>query len=257
MLKIWILGILLCLTLICTTAAFTGCGDNNNTETEAPTSAATEIATEAATQPQENTQPAETTVKNGIIGSEEEGYYYAGENGEIDYGYCDGVTVDGEDWVVCEGHAYKVYTDAGRTWFYAAQAIGKCTESSMSREEKLRAAFDYIKTSYLEGVPHDPPYRELDWPVVCANDLFVYGKGDCFSYGAAFAYMAKAIGYEDVYACNSGGHGWAEIEGKYYDPEWDMHHNEYNHFGVAPGDECDVKYAASLMDGVEWMRMAV
>ena len=164
---------------------------------------------------------------------------------------------DGEDWVVCEGHAYKVYTDAGRTWFYAAQAIGKCTDSSMSREEKLRAAFDYIKTSYLEGVPHDPPYRELDWPVVCANDLFVYGKGDCFSYGAAFAYMAKAIGYEDVYACNSGGHGWAEIEGKYYDPEWDMHHNEYNHFGVAPGDECDVKYAASLMDGVEWMRMAV
>ena len=183
--------------------------------------------------------------------------YYVGDNGEIDYGYCDGVTVDGEDWVITEGKATKVETDADATWFAAAKAIAQCTDSSMSREEKLKAAFDYIKTNYLEGVRHDPPYQEPDWPVVCANDIFVYGKGDCFSYGAAFAFMGKAIGYEDVYACNSGGHGWAEIEGKYYDPEWDMHNNEYNHFGVAPGDDCDVLYAESLMDGVDWMRMKV
>ena len=42
--------------------------------------------------------------------------------------------------------------------------------------------------------------------------MFVDGAGNCFSYGAAFAYMAKAIGYKNVYCCNSGGHGWAEVD---------------------------------------------
>ncbi len=127
----------------------------------------------------------------------------------------------------------------------------------MDRAQKLKASFDYIKTAYLEGVLHDPPYHEMDWPVVCANDLFIYGKGDCYSYGAAYAYYAKAIGYKEVYACNSGGHGWAEVEGKYYDPEWDMHHNEYNHFGVAPEDDCDVNYTRGLAPGEAWMRIKV
>ena len=90
-----------------------------------------------------------------------------------------------------------------------------------------------------------------------ANDIFVYGKGDCFSYGAAFAYIGKAIGCTECYACNSGGHGWAEIEGKYYDPEWDMHHQEYNHFGVLPDDPCDVDYSNTLTEGVDWMHVLV
>ena len=195
--------------------------------------------------------------KNGIVGNDSEGYYYADEDGAIDLGYCDGINVDGEDWIITEGKATRVVSDSDATLYRAAKAIAECTDSSMSREEKLRAAFDYIKTAYLEGVPHDPPYHEMDWPVVCANDLLVDGMGDCYSYGAAFTYYAKAIGYEETYACNSGGHGWAEIEGKYYDPEWDMHHNEYNHFGVAPDDDCDVKYARALKPDVVWMRIKV
>lgn len=127
----------------------------------------------------------------------------------------------------------------------------------MTRDEKLRACFDGIKNDYLEGVRHDPPYTEIDWPVLYANDIFVYGKGDCFSYGAAFAYIGKAIGCSECYACNSGGHGWAEIEGKYYDPEWDMHHQEYNHFGVLPDDPCDVDYSNTLTEGVDWMHVLV
>ena len=67
----------------------------------------------------------------------------------------------------------------------------------------------------------------------------------------------RRIGYKEVYACNSGGHGWAEVEGKYYDPEWDMHHNDYNHFGVAPEDDCDVNYTRGLAPGEAWMRIKV
>ena len=195
--------------------------------------------------------------KNGIVGSEQEGFYYADADGLINTKYCDGLNLDGTDWCIIEGKASKAESDEEKALFTACKAIGKCTNSGMSRAEKLRASFDYIKTAYLEGVLHDPPYHEMDWPLVCANDLFIYGKGDCYSYGAAFAYYAKAIGYEEVYACNSGGHGWTEVEGKYYDPEWDMHHQEYNHFGVAPEDDCDVNYTRGLAPGEAWMRIKI
>ncbi len=195
--------------------------------------------------------------KDGIVGNEQDGFYYADADGLINTKYCDGLNIDGNDWCVIEGKATRVFSEEDKTLFAACKAIGKCTNSNMSREEKLRASFNYIKTAYLEGVPHNPPYREMDWPVVCANDLFINGKGDCYSYGAAYAYYAKAIGYEEVYACNSGGHGWTEVEDKFYDPEWDMHHQEYNHFGVAPDDECDVNYTRGLAPGEAWMRIKV
>lgn len=195
--------------------------------------------------------------KGGIVGSETDGFYYADDKGQIDLGYCDGVNSGGADWNVIEGKATKVESDSDKTLNLALKAVASCTDSKMTREEKLRKCFDYIKTSYLEGVRHDPPYTEMDWPIVYANDIYVYGKGDCYSYGAAYAYMGKAIGYTEVYACNSGGHGWAEIEGKYYDPEWDIHHNEYNHFGVAPEDPCDVNYSGTLVMGNSWMRIKI
>ena len=194
---------------------------------------------------------------NSIVGDENDGFYYVNDKGVIDKGYCDGVNVDGVDWNVINGKATQVADESDATLHSALQAVAKWTDSSMTKEEKLRKCFDTIKTAYLEGVPHDPPYREMDWPIVCANDLFVNGKGDCYSYGAAFAFIAKAIGYEETYACNSGGHGWAEVEGKFYDPEWDIHNHDYNHFGVAPDDDCDVKYVRGLAPGEPWMRLKV
>ena len=195
--------------------------------------------------------------KDAIVGSDAEGFYYANADGIIDMGYCDQVSYNGETWNVINGKASRVESDWDITLGYALKDVAKCTDSSMTKDEKLRAAFDYIKGAYLEGVLHDPPYNEPDWPVVCANDLFVEGKGDCFSYGAAFAFYGKAIGCEECYACNTGGHGWAEIDGKAYDPEWDSHHQEYNHFGVSPGDDCDVSYFGGFIEaeGYEWMHV--
>lgn len=195
--------------------------------------------------------------KGGIVGNTQNGFYYANEEGAIDLGYCDGVEFNGAQWNVIEGKATEVFDESDEVLYRALQAVAKFTTTDMTREEKLRACFDHLKTDYLEGVRHDPPYQEIDWPILYANDIFVYGKGDCFSYGAAFAYIGKAIGFTECYACNSGGHGWAQIDGKYYDPEWDMHHNEYNHFGVTAEDDCDVDYVDSLTEGVDWMRVKV
>lgn len=194
-----------------------------------------------------------------IVGSDDDGYFYTDKSGAINDGYCNGVTVNDEDWIVIEGQAYKVETESDKCLFAAAKDIGSCTTVDMTREEKVQAAFDYIKDHYLEGVPHDPPYSytKTDWPIVCANDLFIGGKGDCYSYGAAFAYMARAIGYTEVYGCNSGGHGWTEIEGKIYDPEWSKHSSNYTYFGMSYEDECDVPYAKAIADEADYKRMKI
>ena len=145
-------------------------------------------------------------------------------------------------------------SDADAVMEAARKAVEKCTNSGMSREEKLKAAFAYLQKNYLEGVRRDL-YREPDWPVVYAKDLLIKGKGDCFSYGAAFAYMAKAIGCE-AYACNSGGHGWAEIDGKIYDPEWAMHSKNNTYFALSYDTPCDVQYKGAI-GWADWTHVKV
>ena len=146
-------------------------------------------------------------------------------------------------------------TDAEKVYAAAKEAVAKCTNDSMTKEQKLRAAFDYLKNNYIEGIRRND-YREMDWPVVYGKDLLIDGKGDCFSYGAAFAYMAKIIGCSDCYACNSGGHGWAEVEGKIYDPEWSRHSSNYSYFGMSYDEPCDVGYKGAI-GSASWMHVAV
>lgn len=145
--------------------------------------------------------------------------------------------------------------DAQAVMEAARDAVRKCTRKGMTMEEKLYASFHYLKDNYLEGVRRDT-YTGPDWPVVYAKDLLIDGKGDCYSYGAGFAYMAKAIGYEEVYACNSGGHGWTEIDGKLYDPEWATHSDKYSYYGMSYDEPCDVAYGDALGDE-DWMHVKV
>lgn len=196
---------------------------------------------------------------NTVVGEEGEQHYYVGGDGTVDHGYCDGVTVGEDRWIVIEGTAYPVVTESDEVLFAAAQAVAKCTDSSMKREDKLRPAFDYIKENYLEGVRHNPPipYTEPDWPVTYASDILINGKGDCYSFGAAFAYMGRAMGFEESYAVNSGGHGWAEIENRTYDPEWSMHSNKYSYFGMRYDEECDVPYAFAIEDYTDQKRRQI
>ena len=97
----------------------------------------------------------------------------------------------------------------------------------------------------------------MDWPELYANDMFVDGAGNCFSYASAFAYMAKAIGYENVYCCSSGGHGWAEINGLVYDPEWSRHSNKSTYFGISYNASTDVNYKAGISPGYAWMHIKI
>ena len=196
-------------------------------------------------------------LKNTIAGSDAEGYVYVNGEGIVDDKYCGAVNIDGVDWNVINGVPTKVTPESDKTLSAALKAVSEYITSDMTKEQKLKACFDHIKSDYVEKVPRTPPYHESDWAVIYANDILVNGAGDCYSYGAAYAYLAKAIGCDEVYACNSGGHGWAEVEGKVYDPEWSLHHSDYNYCGLSYDDKTDVNYKGGIAPGADWMRIKI
>jgi len=140
------------------------------------------------------------------------------ENGRVDLSERRIFDYDGARWVLMDGYAWKVTTDRGRMLYDAMKLLPEITTEDMTREEKLRACFDFIK-GHSEGISRSPHLLRIEWPEVYAADIFEGEGGNCCSFAAAFAYLARAVGYTEVYACNSGGHGWAEVDGLIYDPE--------------------------------------
>lgn len=126
----------------------------------------------------------------------------------------------------------SVGTAEQKTLRRAQVILGKITNASMSKEDKLWAAFRYVMNTYTGKRPRTPHYTGPDWPVIYANDMFLDGKGNCCSYAAAFGYLAKACGYDTVYCINSGGHGWVEINGLIYDPE-EYRNTAHKYYGTS------------------------
>ena len=140
----------------------------------------------------------------------------------------------------------------------AQAVVASITNSSMTKKQKLRTCFEFVKTYQGMARPRIPNYTGMDWPVVYANDMFLNdGKGNCFSYAAAFAYMAKAIGYEEVYCCSSGGHGWAEIGGLIYDPERNKFDPSYGYFGFSYDTKTKVDYKGGIAANEPWMHVKI
>ena len=217
--------------------------------------------------------------KNGIVGSAKEGYRYADKNGvinlkytgvavkgkntwyfkngKIDYKLRDAVTVGGVSYNVINGRAHRVTTAEERTLFRALKLANRVASRSLPKEKRLKILWDYIKGAYEEKNPRIPDYTGMDWPTIYADDLLVNGVGNCLSYGAEFAFLAKAIGYDNVYACHSGGHGWAEIDGLVYDPEWSMHHFTYNYYGLSYNTKTDQDYKGAIAANYAWMHIKI
>ncbi len=158
--------------------------------------------------------------------------------GKITYFFDEDGVRDNSKTVNSSRKSDKTGTAAEKTYKRAQAIVEQITTEEMSKEQKLRKCFDYVMKTYTGRRPRTPHYYGKDWPVVYANDMFLDGSGNCFSYAAAFAYMAKACGYTEVYACNSTGHGWCEINGKVYDPE-QYRNTKYKYYNTsyssAPG----------------------
>ena len=217
--------------------------------------------------------------KDGIVGSKKEGYRYADKNGAIDtsftgmvkkgskYWYCkkgvfdftytNAVTYKKDSWIVQKGIGTKATSSKDLTLWRAMKIVYKITDDSMTQKEKLWKCFRYAQTEWTEGNPRIPHYHGSNWEILYANDMFVNGHGNCFSYGAAFAFMAKALGYKNVYACNSGGHGWAEVDGLVYDPEWGRGHTDRTYFGIDYNKCSSPNYKGAISAGYSWMRVKI
>lgn len=118
----------------------------------------------------------------------------------------------------------------------ANQFVERYTRPGMKKPEKLRRAFTYSikKFSYCSS----PEYGRNSgwkghWERKYALEMFDKGGGDCYAYGASFAFLANACGYKDCYAISSGGHGWAEVDGEVYDPSWAIVDKRHNYFGMS------------------------
>lgn len=122
------------------------------------------------------------------------------------------------------------------TQLTARRIVSEITSGQMSREQKLKACFDWViakpyvtrrKFSNFDG-----------WPAVYANDHFRLGGGNCQSDAAAFAYMAKALGYSEVYVCTDSdgswglAHSWAEVEGRVFDPLFAEAKGYYKYYNI-------------------------
>ena len=103
------------------------------------------------------------------------------------------------------------------------QIAAEITNSSMSKSQKLQTCFNWVIKGYY-NIWRDFDQGGKDWPATFANDHFLHHNGDCVSDAGAFAYLAKAIGYKNVYVCadavqsNNNAHAWCEINGYVYDP---------------------------------------
>ena len=126
----------------------------------------------------------------------------------------------------------------------AINLVKATVKDSMTKEQKLRTCFDIFRefTEKNPWIPHD---RSEGWVFRYANNCFDTRSGNCISYGVSFGFMAKVLGYDNIYLCNSGGHGWAEIDGKVYDPEWTIH-RPGNYFARSLNETDGPNYAGSI-----------
>lgn len=118
----------------------------------------------------------------------------------------------------------------------ARNVVRTVTNKKMSKSQKLETCFRWVMRRHYGG------WRRFDqggsaWYAVQANDMFERGRGDCIAYACAFAYIAKALGYKNVYVSanaprsNNHAHAWTEINGRVYDPLYagtDGYRQNYN-----------------------------
>ena len=130
------------------------------------------------------------------------------------------------------------------------QILSSVTTPEMTADQKLLAAYQYIldHTSYKRT--YETPAG--DWTGEYALEVFTTGKGNCFRYAAAFASLARGLGYEtrvatgQIHAARGGvtPHGWTEIligeEWYLFDPDMedakkqDFYFKTYETYPVKP-----------------------
>lgn len=158
--------------------------------------------------------------------------YHVSENGYAIDRYAKGLhEIDGGMYYVKEDGSFLTNSAVGYLTFdangrytsgnatldsYVDQALAACTNSGMTKAQKLRAAYLYVRDhgAYLAR-PHQAR-GTTEWAEESALFMFEHKKGNCYCFAGQFLYMARRLGY-DAYVVSGGvgrkdsDHAWVMI----------------------------------------------
>lgn len=144
-------------------------------------------------------------------------------NGKMYYVYRDGKcaanrTVGGIRFTK-DGYASNM--DQVKCKLAAKKFIAQHTTANMTKEQKLRACFNYI-VGYNRFVGNMSPTKEefqtTTWVYKYGLQMFQNGlTGNCYGMSSSFAAVAKELGYQPYVITIPEGHGFVMIDGRYYD----------------------------------------
>lgn len=182
--------------------------------------------------------------------------YHVSKNGYAIDRYANGLhEIDGGMYYVKEDGSFLTNSAVGYLTFdangrytsgnatldsYVDQALAACTNSGMTKAQKLRAAYLYVRDhgAYLAR-PHQARGTTA-WAEESALFMFEHKKGNCYCFAGQFLYMARRLGY-NAYVVSGGvgrkdsDHAWVMIHENgvpyIYDVEleWGYRAGRYGH----------------------------
>lgn len=124
--------------------------------------------------------------------------------------------------------------------------VNELVDESMTRDEQLRVLYDYVVKNYTYLARPLVSKGAKGWEPEYAKFFLKNGKGNCFSYAAAYCLLCQELGlpaYTVVGTSGGSAHGWVEIflDGNTYmfDPELQWYYNNktsknFNLFKMLP-----------------------
>ena len=121
----------------------------------------------------------------------------------------------------CTKDGYASNMDQVKCKLAAKKFIAQHTTANMTKEQKLRACFNYI-VGYNRFVGNMSPTKEefqtTTWVYKYGLQMFRNGlTGNCYGISSSFAAVAKELGYQPYVITIPEGHGFVMIDGRYYD----------------------------------------
>ena len=164
-------------------------------------------------------------------------YYYIGENG----------------LPVADTYVGTLYFDANGLYTsgdeeidsYAKDILAEIVTDGMTKEERLIAAYNYVRDNYTYLRRNYYDKGHTGWELEDARVMFRTKRGNCYNYTAAFWALARQLGYDARVVSGGVGwseraHGWVEIDNDegipfIYDTELEMSYRKkgtyyYNFF---------------------------
>ena len=177
-----------------------------------------------------STAPRHTTLPDGFhsIG----GRLYQVQNGMFLHGITtsDGFTFDSNG---------RYTTGLPELDAHLSEIVASHTNSSMSRDEKLHALYNYVRDNYKYLKRGLVSKEQTNWEPAYALEFFQTKMGNCFSYAAAYCLLARQVGVPAYTVVGKlkistvQDHGWVEmiLDGTTYlfdtELEW-SYLNKYN-----------------------------